>query len=148
MNLGILFTVYTQIITNQPGINEYDAMHIATINTEMAAIYGIDPVLITAIQMQESTYRIEAKNNRDCGIMQVGPVNQKHHNVSCKRLRTDARVSIETGVKTLAWFKKVYKKRDGANWFCRYNVGVGKLKGVKKQKCLEYIERVQRWKRN
>jgi len=66
-----------QIRANKPSIDPTLARSIATINAEMCQKYKVDCKLVTAIQMQESGYRLNVVAGGDYGIMQVNEYNIK-----------------------------------------------------------------------
>jgi len=131
-----------QIRANKPSIDPTLARSIATINAEMCQKYKVDCKLVTAIQMQESGYRLNVVAGGDYGIMQVNEYNIKAYGLSKERLLTDLSYSIENGVMILAYFKRW--KRWEKKWWCRYNVGTGPLTKVRGG-CNMYINRVERY---
>jgi len=137
MNSIIAITaLIIQIQDNRPNIDPDYATAIATINHKMCKKYNVDCRLVTAIQRQESTYRLNAVNPKgDKGIMQVSAWNIKKRKLNAQRLLTDLEYSIEQGVRILSEFKYWYKDKE-LDWWVRYNIGTGK-RGPKLNKIAE-----------
>lgn len=105
--------------------------------------HDLEPRRLSAIFMQESSYRLNAVNKKsnDYGIGQVNAI----HGLDKKRLTSDLEYSIQHSARILGQFKKRYSKQEPEVWYCRYNIGTGKLVGNKKSKCLAYLKKVNRY---
>lgn len=141
----LLGTLECQIASNNPFLNKDRIREIARHINDASYKYNISPKLYSAILMQESSYKINAVNchKRGCdyGISQINQVTAKKYKFDKKRLTKDLKYSIMMGAKILSWFQKTYSKKEPDTWFCRYNIGTGKITN----KCLQYKENVLRW---
>lgn len=134
--------ISNKIVKNNPEISKNRSLKIAKLIIEMSKKYDIPSNIYTAILMQESAYKINAKNckNNKCydyGISQINIMNVKHYKLSIKRLTSDLRYSIEAGAMILSYFKKHYGHKE-KDWWTRYNAG----NPIKRQ---EYKRKVTRF---
>lgn len=93
-------------------------------------MYGVDPLIATAVIWKESQFRRGLCARGDHGLMQI------HLNPpSCKETMSDAREAglykpwknIQMGVKMMAGWKSWVKKIDAKHhWLLNYNQGYGK----------------------
>jgi soluble lytic murein transglycosylase-like protein len=111
-----------------------------------AILHGLDPDLFVAILIVESNMRLNAYNaeTKDYGIAQINIHTARAFKFDTARLLTDLRYSIDAGAKVLADFQKRYKDKEPDIFYCRYNQGSGKLKGIKLRRCMNYIAKVER----
>ena len=99
--------------------------------------HHISSTVLAAILMQESSYRIEAKNIRcgvsvvtgkeDCividfGIGQINHKTIKAFNFNKKKLLSDLEYSVNASATVLADFKRSHGKKE-VEWWSRYNSG-------------------------
>jgi soluble lytic murein transglycosylase-like protein len=131
--------VYTQIVTNKPNIDKQKAEKIAKTIKKVRKQYRLPAGILTAILMQESSYRLNAvnKSSSDYGIAQINVRTAKHFEFDTERLLTDLEYSIEAGAIVLADFYKRYGHRE-KDWFTRYNHSNPEIRG-------RYLEKLVRW---
>lgn len=121
--------------------------------------HRIPSKLYTAILMQESSYKLAAKNCirgyeekseelvkvcSDFGIAQVHADTIELYEFDRYLLLEDLDYSVEAGAKVLAWFQKTYRKKEPETWYCRYNTGTASYYKIKTN-CLDYVRLVTRW---
>ena len=106
--------------------------------------YSVDPYLVTSILLVESGGKIDAYNERtkDYGLMQINEYHIKR-GLDKKRLLSDPDYSIKHGVRILAYFKR-FRGAEPQTWYCRYNVGTGKMIKGRLKRCLRYKRKVDR----
>jgi soluble lytic murein transglycosylase-like protein len=110
---------------NNPRINDDYSKNIARFIFKNSMKYNIDPKLFAAILMQESTYKLAAKNCKksrctDYGISQIHKSTVKNYNFDKHKLLNDLEYSIEAGFKVLSDFKEKYGNKEKDYW-TRYN---------------------------
>ena len=125
--------------------------------------HGIPADIYTAILMQESGYRMGALNEdcgwkshktyienkkiicvaKDLGMSQIHYKTINAYGFDKERLMNDMEYSVNAGAKVLAWFHKVYAKREPIKWWTRYNCGTHPK--VNRTTCNAYLKRVSRW---
>ncbi len=110
--------------------------------------HKIHPRLYTAILMQESGYKLDAKNCgpekcTDFGIAQIYYKTAKRYNFDIQKLLTDLEYSVNAGAKVLAWFRKTYASSE-KYWWCRYNTGTAPFSKIR-HICLKYRRLVSRF---
>lgn len=137
-------TLQQQISHNRPDIDHDLAVAIAGEAAKICAEMEVDCQLVVAIMAQESMYRLDAIGGSDFGIMQVSSYNIKAHKLSKELLLTDLNYSIRAGVQILKYFQKRYAKKE-KKWWCRYNVGTGRLGPKRRALCDEYVRKVVRY---
>ncbi len=106
--------------------------------------YGVNPKLVKAIIAVESSnckYNYN-KRSKDYGCMQINIKNIHALKLDKQRLLVDHAYGIEHGIKILAQFKR-YRHKEPLTWYCRYNVGTGKLVTRRGSLCLQYANKVQ-----
>lgn len=137
-------------------------MKLSNVIYKKAKKHNVPADIYTAILMQESSYRLDAKNiqcgidiekyknaikEKSCVIADVG-ISQIHYRTAIgfefdlERLMEDLDYSVEAGAKVLADFKRRFAKRE-ENWWVRYNCGTAK--SSKRSTCLIYQKLVERY---
>lgn len=129
--------VLNQVQKNNPSLNQNFAKKLAKTIVKKSNKYKISPRILAAILMQESSYKISAKNlkcgisistgQRDCvavdfGIGQINHRTIKSFKFNTDKLLSDLDYSVEASAKVLADFKRMYGKKDPEYW-TRYNAG-------------------------
>ena len=138
--------IYCQIIKNKKRINKKFAMKLSNIIHKTSVKHAIPARLFTAILMQESSYRVNAKGchwgfrsltiklkNKsvttleeetkvcsDFGISQIYYRTALAFKFNINKLITDLDYSVEAGAIVLADFRKRYSHRE-VDWWTRYN---------------------------
>ena len=120
--------------------------------------YGIPSRIFTAILMQESGYKLDAKNCTtghdresdeirtvcsDFGIAQIHYDTIESYGFDKDLLTSDITYSIDAGAKVLKWFYDRYEPRE-SKWYCRYNVGTRPIAQVRTA-CNTYVSLVSRY---
>lgn len=134
--------VYLQIIKNKPSISKEKAVKLTKAIQLNSYRYGLPKHTFTAILMQESSYRLSAKNCKagvcaDYGIGQIYHKTVTHFGMDVKRLTTDLEYSVEAAAIILADFDRMYGHKESDYW-TRYNTSKPSLRKL-------YKERVKRW---
>lgn len=139
--------IFQQIIRNKPDIHIQKALLLSSLIVKESNKVDINPKLFTAILMQESGYRLNAKNCKDtnegyeiCLDFGVSQINYKTillYKFDKKRLMTDIEYSIEAGLQVLSDFKKRYGHKE-INYWSRYNTSNPKARK-------KYQKQVERW---
>lgn len=155
--------ILCQILRNNPTINRSYARDLSNHIHRISKHYNLPADLFTAILMQESSYKVSAKNClvglrdpagstdseikvcADYGIAQINFKTAKQHNFDLHKLTEDLEYSVDAGAKILSWFSKTYKNKEPKRWFCRYNTGTASAASIRKN-CTKYIELVNRWR--
>jgi soluble lytic murein transglycosylase-like protein len=145
--------IYAQITKNHPKLDKNYATRLAIAIESKTTKYKLSPTVFTAMLMQESGYRIDAKNivcgrsvstgKSDCVVQDwgVGQINRKTvkaFKFDQKRLITDLEYSIEAAALVLANFKKAYGTSDKEYW-TRYNSGVSSKRHFYKRLVTRYF---------
>ena len=148
--------IYCQIIKNKPTIDKGFAMRLSNILYHASRKHNIPANIYTAILMQESTYRLEAKNCHrgilvdnvqkenivkicsDFGISQIYYKTAKLFEFSINQLTSDLEYSVEAGAIVLAEFHKRYGHRE-INWWTRYNSSTAVKRNIYRQLVEQYI---------
>ena len=127
--------VQNQIKKNSPKISKEYSKTLAKTILEKSKKHGVSPTILAAVLMQESSYRISAKNFRcgisvttgeqDCvvvdyGIGQINHKTIKNFNFDETRLLSDLEYSVEAAAIVLADFKRMYGHKEEEYW-TRYN---------------------------
>ena len=94
--------------------------------------------LYAAIVWHESLHGHWA-NGHDLGPAQVNRATAKAYGFDTARLETDTGYNLKCGYRVL----RDTLKRWPGQW-CRYNVGSGPLKGLKKEHCEQYKQKVEK----
>lgn len=138
--------VQQQILRNTRGVPPHDPLRLAEAFVRSANKYGLDANLLAAVAFVESGYFVGAVNKRsnDFGLMQVNLYNIRAMGLSKERLLTDIEYSIDAGAQILAYFAKRYRKVEGSEWVCRYNIGTRAKKGALARICVRYSAKVRR----
>ena len=135
--------IYDQITTNKPSINRAYAKQLSGLIQTESMVKGVNPHLVAAIFMQESSYRLSAKNCtnicHDYGLSQINRHTARRFGFDLKKLTTDLAYSVRAGIAVLADFKRMYGKKE-AHWWTRYNTSKPSLR-------LIYRKRVGKWLR-
>ncbi len=107
----------------------------------IATEYGIEAELFVALVDLESNFQVGAYNarTRDYGLTQINAYNIKALNLDAARLLTDPEYNLRAGAQILAWFQKTYAHRE-PEWFCRFNVGTGRLGPKRTKLCFKYVD--------
>lgn len=144
--------IYMQIKKNKPSISHEKAVKLTHAILLNSHEYGINPHLLSAILMQESSYRLNAVNCTngldpktrtpgkvctDFGIGQIYYTTAQAYGMDESRLTSDLAYSVKMSAKVLSDFKKRYNKKEKDYW-TRYNASKPSLR-------LLYKERVERW---
>lgn len=137
-----------QIRFNQPSVSREYADELANIIRYVGIKHDVPLHVYTAILMQESGYKLYAKNCHkygcDLGIAQIYEKTARAYGFETDRLMYDLAYSLEAGAIVLSYFKKRYAKKEPNRWFSRYNCGT-KYKNVKSVKCDKYFKAVSRY---
>ena len=143
---GKIGKVYTQVLRNTKGSPPHDPLRLARAIVLSSEAHSVSPKLLSAILASESGYFVGAINSktRDYGIGQISITNIRTLKLSKKKLLTDIEYSVDASALILSWFQERYAKKEPKTWFCRYNVGTRRIKGVIKRICVRYVKRVRR----
>lgn len=120
--------VLKQIVKNHPAIEKKYAAELAKIIVAKTAKYNVSPRIMTAIIMQESAYKLNAKQcynikgrpHCDYCMVQINDQTIKRYGFDQKLLMTSLSYCIEAGVRVLSDFRKAYQHRDKEYW-TRFN---------------------------
>lgn len=127
--------VLKQIAKNSPKLDKEYQQSLAQTIIKKSKKYGISSKVLAAMLMQESSYKLSAKNVRcgisvitgekDCiavdfGIGQINYKTIKHFKFDQKKLLSNLEYSVEAAAIVLADFKKMYGHKE-SNWWTRYN---------------------------
>jgi len=132
---------YEHIKKNSPLINSVFARRLAKAIDRSSKRHNIDPKLLSAIIMQESSYRPGMVAGRDYGLTMINIQTIKYFNFDKKRLLKGLRYSVDAGAIVLAEIKR-RKANTEKFWWIRYNCG---SKSLKRKICQDYKKRVLRW---
>lgn len=136
-------------------MNSVKAMELSDLIYKATRKHKIPANIYTAILMQESAYRLDAKNITcgykadrapassmvwsgdsqevcvisDFGIAQIHYKSVERYDFDAKRLMTDLEYSVNAGAEVLAWFHRTYSNRE-IDWWIRYNTGTRAKKKV------------------
>lgn len=128
-------TVLKQIKKNSPKLKADYARNLAFVIEKHATKYGVAPKVLTAMLMQESSYKLSAKNlkcgisittgKKDCVVVDlgIGQINHKtvvNFKFDQNKLMSDLNYSVEAAAIVLADFKRMYGKKEIEYW-TRYN---------------------------
>jgi soluble lytic murein transglycosylase-like protein len=97
-----------------------------TLVLEVASKYKLDPLLLKAIVVVESSGKLDAYNakTRDYGLMQINSTTAAGMGLNKDCLMRNARYSLEAGAKVLTYMRDRFASKE-SRWLCRYNVGTG-----------------------
>jgi soluble lytic murein transglycosylase-like protein len=128
------------LLSSFMGVAQTETAPIQKLTNEVAIQYGLDAELFSAIIAQESSFRVSAYNRKtqDYGLGQINIKNVKALKLDKKRLLTDARYNLEVSAKILSQMQKRYAHKEPSSWYCRYNVGTGKLGATRTKNCIKY----------
>lgn len=147
MNIAILvFTILfilTMVVPSQA--QQIDIKDWKYVATAEARAHSIDPLLVKAIINVESSGCVRNFNSKtlDYGCMQINIKNVTALNLDKQKLLTNPAYAIKHGVKVLKSFER-FKAKEPLTWYCRYNVGTGKLIKNRAKVCLMYADKVQK----
>jgi len=158
--------IYAQIIKNKPKIEKKYAMELSNIIHKATVKYHISPRIFTAILMQESSYRLEAKGCHkgirkrsvkeimveiypppiaeeieicsDFGIGQIYYKTAKSFGFDIYSLTTDLEYSIDAAAQVLSDFRKRYEARELYYW-TRYNASSKIKRRIYKELVQRYL---------
>jgi|CXWL01.1.fsa_nt_gi hypothetical protein len=140
-------SIYFQILKNKPTIDVDYAGRLSYYIVVESHKFGVSPRLFTAMLMQESGYRLSAKNCTydifeyekctDYGISQIHVTTVTRYKFNQARLTSDLVYSLRAGLRVLSDFKKRYGHKDRYYW-TRYNSSDPIAR-------LRYKEKVMRW---
>lgn len=112
--------------------------------------YKVSPRLLSAILMQESSYKLNTVNRKcinckitDYGISQIHYKNLNRFNLDPHKLISDLDYSVDAGARILAHYKKFSDKEPNL-WWSRFNCGNRPYHKVKSL-CDKYKLLVSRW---
>jgi soluble lytic murein transglycosylase-like protein len=116
------------------------------IKVEKAALrHGIDPMLYFNILQVESELDQNAFNasTHDYGIAQINHKTAVLYKFSVQKLKTDVDYNLNAGAIILRDVQKSFKAKEPLTWYCRYNIGYGKL-SKKAKACKSYLAKITR----
>ena len=133
-------STYAQITRNHHLIDTAYAKHVSELVVSTSKKYNIRPDIYTAILLQESRLKLDAVNKRskDYGIAQINERTAKSFKFCKKKLVTDLPYSIEAGAIVLSDFKRRWFKKEGYNYWTRYNTSHPGKRLVYKNKVLRF----------
>lgn len=151
--------VYCHIKQIAPELSNSYTMQVSNAIYLAAKKYKVPAKILTAIYMQESRFKLNAKNCTkgltegsdsivmvvcsDFGLSQIHINTIKAYGFDVKRLTTDLNYSAEAGAKVLSHFHKRFGQKE-PNWWVRYNTGY--LSRKKYRRAFEKYEKdVSRW---
>lgn len=134
--------VYDQIKRNNPKLPEWYVLKLTSTIRSVTKKYNIPKRLFTAMLMQESGYKLKAKNCdsgtcTDFGVSQIHISSVRRYKLSVQKLTTDLEYSIEAGAKILHDFQEMYGKKEREYW-TRYNSSNQSARNL-------YAKRVAQW---
>jgi hypothetical protein len=155
-NLCEKHPIYCQIVKNRPKINKKYAIKLSNEIFKATRKHNIPANIYTAILMQESTYKLEAKNCirglseesieekvcTDFGISMIHYSTMRRYSFDREKLLTDLEYSVDAGAKVLSWFKEKYSHKE-IDWWVRYNCGT--KKSIERSTCQIYKNLVERY---
>ena len=142
LNLSPPIYVYDQIKANKPSLPEWYVLRLSSVINNITAKYNIPKRLYTAILMQESGYKLDAKNCTygkcmDFGIGQIHKSSIRRYKLSKEKILNNLEYSVEAGVRILSDFRDMYGKKEREYW-TRYNSSNNSARQL-------YAKRVLRW---
>ena len=133
-------------------------MRVSNLIYKASKKFNIPAEIYTAIIMQESAYRLAAKNIQcgldketrtvyrcvlaDIGIAQINSRTAEVYGFDLYLLLNDLEYSINAGAEVLSYFKKRFAKKEPDFWV-RYNCGTRST--TKRLTCMRYKELVSRY---
>jgi soluble lytic murein transglycosylase-like protein len=144
--------IYCTILENRPKIDRDYAMKLSNIIHKVTVKYNIPALIYTAILMQESGYKQDAKgcvrgldvdfNEKvvcsDFGISQINYRTAKRFGFDIEKIIKDLEYAIDCGAIVLYNFKKRYSKREEYYW-TRYNSSTKVKRLLYKKLVLRYM---------
>lgn len=145
--------IHKQIEKNNPKLKSEYSLRIAKAIQVNSKIYGINQRVLTAILMQESAYKVDAKNikcgisintgKRDCIVVDYGMAQINHRTVKQfkfdkKLLLSDVEYAVEAAAKVLSNFKKAYGQKEKEYW-TRYNASNPEKRKIYKRYVARYL---------
>jgi hypothetical protein len=104
---------------------------------------NISPQLVLDILEHESkTCTLPTTPRTDLGCMQISRVTARALKLDLSRLVHDNEYNIVQGVAILAYFKARYEAAEPRDWWSRYNVGAGPIKGKRGHLRALYAQKV------
>lgn len=134
---------FSQIVRNKPNIDPTYAQTLSSEIVRVAKRYGIRSDIYTAILMQESGYDLKAINKRshDYGIAQINKKTAAAFKLCPKKLTSDLSYSVEAGALVLSDFKNRWFKKEGYEYWSRYNTSNKEKRLLYKQKVLRHFQK-------
>jgi len=134
-------STYRQVVSNKPDINLAYARKLSRGIVASAKKHNVRHNIYTAILMQESCYKNNAvnKKSKDYGIAQINIKTIVAFKFDKRKLLTDLNYSIDAGAEVLGDFKKRHFKKEGYNYWTRYNTSNLNKRLVYKQKVQKYF---------
>ena len=129
----------SQINRNNPFISMDYQEFLAKTVYRIAKDKGINPKLLSAVLMQESSYRpIVRETSTDIGIGQINARTADHYGFDKNRLKFDLEYSITSAATILADLKTKYASKEPQTWFTRYH-------SYTPHHRMKYLIALQRW---
>lgn len=108
--------------------------------------HNVKPDKVIAIAMQESSYKLNAKNcymiagklSCDYCMMQINDRTVKAFKFNVDKLMTNIEYCIEAGVKVLSDFKRMYGHKEKDFW-TRYNSSNPEMRQIYLKKVQKYL---------
>ncbi len=110
--------IFKHIIKNKPTINKDYAEKLSFIIIKESKENNIDPKIISAIFMQESSYKLSVinKKSQDYSIGQINIKNIDYYNLDKERLLIDLSYSVKSTLLILKNLKIKYAKKEKKYW--------------------------------
>lgn len=131
---------YEHILKNSPRIDTVYARKLAKEIDRASKVHNLDPKLLSAIIMQESSYRSGMVAWDDYGLTMINIRNIRHFGFDKKKLLGHLVYSVNAGAEVLAEIKGRLGKKE-KDWHLRYNCG---SKPINHKICQDYKKRVER----
>jgi soluble lytic murein transglycosylase-like protein len=111
--------VLCQVIRNNPNIDKFYAIRLSKAIIKAHKAYKIDPKLLSAILMQESSYKLDVvSKTKDYSIGQINKKTIDHYHFNKDRLLIDLDYSVNCTTRILKDLKTKYKESD---YWTRYH---------------------------
>lgn len=138
--------VYNQLERIAPHLSQREKLELATDIVKVCEQQRINCQIFTAVLAQESMFRTSAFNHRtlDYGIGQVNIRNIASLKLDKHRLLNDRVYSLTAAAQIFGYFQRRYGAKE-ALWYCRFNVGSGKLERGLGRQCAFYADAVKRF---
>lgn len=116
--------VYNKIRKLRPMLGRTQTRKIANSIEKWSRLTKVPKLLMTAIFMQESRFKLNVKschkNGCDYGMSQIWEVTARHYDFDLKMLTTDLDYSIGAGFIVMQDIMERWRKKE-AYWWTRYN---------------------------